>query len=366
MSDPQLKKGIFGYTAESVRVLLEDRDRMFRQAAEDAKAAEARTEELRAAVEASERELNEGVEELRTALEEIGSLRSELEVARAELASTRESARLSESAAAERDEARAEADRHAARARAAEERSTELRVELDRLNDEREIAGGDGSEVRELRSELAALQDRLEALRREHDGALRQGVTAEARIKDMQTQLTSARAELDESRRNAAGLRARLEREPAASSPEPTAGTPTAKDVSLLLQSTEETMSRIIREAKVRTDAELVEAERAWGRVQEDTRRLRAWRERVAPLVGEFRDSVEDAKARAAEIPAQLLEAIAPMTEVIETLGRRLDEMAQVAKPSPGSLESVPGEGGRHVIELREVENEADAPRGTS
>ena len=37
----QLKRGLFGYTPESVRLLLADRDKMFIRAAEQARAAEA-------------------------------------------------------------------------------------------------------------------------------------------------------------------------------------------------------------------------------------------------------------------------------------------------------------------------------------
>lgn len=358
MSDPRLKKGLFGYTEDSVRVLLEDRDRMFQQASEEARAAEARAEQLRSAVEVSERELNEGVEELRMALEETTSLRSELETVRGELDAAKASSREDASAAVDLVEARAQVARLTQRADTAESRAARLQGELEELADERLRDTSEGSSAPELEAELSSLRERLESLQDEREAALSRSLAAEARVRDFEADLTSARAELEEARRDAASLRTRVQE---GQTPPAEAGSPTAKDVSILLQSTEETMARIIQEAKIRTDAELAEAERAWGRVQEDTRRLRAWRERVAPLVGEFRESVEDARQRAAEIPAQVLEALSPMTEVVEALGRRLEEMAQVAKPTPAAGQPVPVEADKpRVIELREPEGAAD------
>jgi chromosome segregation ATPase len=361
MSDPRLKKGLFGYTEDSVRVLLEDRERMFQQASEEARAAEARADQLRSAVEVSERELNDGVEELRMALEETTSLRSELETIRGELEAAKASSREDASAAVDLVEARAQVARLTERADSAESRAARLQGELEQQRD-----ASAGSPAPELEAELSSLRENLESLRGEREAALSRNLAAEARVRDLEADLGSARGDLEEARRDAASVRTRLEQGQIPSSTQ--AGSPTAKDVSILLQSTEETMARIIQEAKIRTDAELAEAERAWGRVQEDTRRLRAWRERVAPLVGEFRDSVEDARQRAAEIPAQVLEALSPMTEVIEALGRRLEEMAQVAKPTPAAGQPVAVEAeGPRVIELREPEGAAEAPgRGTS
>ena len=47
MEAPELKRGAFGYTSRSVRLVLAGRDRLFAQASELAGAAEGRAEEVR-------------------------------------------------------------------------------------------------------------------------------------------------------------------------------------------------------------------------------------------------------------------------------------------------------------------------------
>lgn len=370
MSDPRLKRGIFGYTAESVRLLLADRDRMFLQVTEDAKAAETRVVQLQAMVDNAEKELTAGTEELRTVLEEANSLRSELELARADLEEAGALARRNEAAAAELAEARSELDREADRARFAEAEAARLRDELEQINQDlrrrEERASVEEARAADLQSELERLQGQIGSDRRERESALRDGEAAEARIRAIETELASARAELEASQRDVAVLRAQVGQPPAsaASVRPPAPGAPTAKDVSILLQSTEETMARIIQEAKARTDAELDEAERAWAKVQEDTRRLKAWRDRVAPLVGEFRNTVEEARGRATELRDQVREALAPMTDAVEALSIRLEELARVAQPAPGSLQPVGDDAeAPRVIEIRDPEGATDTPR---
>jgi chromosome segregation ATPase len=78
----RLKRGLFGYTPESVRLLLADRDKMFIRAAEVARAAEALVLELRSEVAA----LKAQVEALQGGL---GSAESEAADRRTDRAATR-------------------------------------------------------------------------------------------------------------------------------------------------------------------------------------------------------------------------------------------------------------------------------------
>ena len=65
MQPPELKLGLFGYTPESVRLILADRDTMFTRASEQARAAEALVLKLRSEAGALKTQLEEQVERLR-------------------------------------------------------------------------------------------------------------------------------------------------------------------------------------------------------------------------------------------------------------------------------------------------------------
>ena len=73
----RLKRGLFGYTPESVRLLLADRDKMFIRAAEVARAAEALVLELRAEVEALKAQVEERQGGLRPAESEAAGRRTD-------------------------------------------------------------------------------------------------------------------------------------------------------------------------------------------------------------------------------------------------------------------------------------------------
>src|SRR6266542_2135968 len=75
MQELPLKRGLFGYTPESVRLLLADRDKMFIRAAERAREAEALVLELRSEMEALKAQIEERQEALRPAEAEAANLR---------------------------------------------------------------------------------------------------------------------------------------------------------------------------------------------------------------------------------------------------------------------------------------------------
>ena len=81
----RLKRGLFGYTPESVRLLLADRDKMFIRAAELVRAAEALVLELRSEVDALKAQVEERQWGLRSAESEAADLRSDRDATRVEL-----------------------------------------------------------------------------------------------------------------------------------------------------------------------------------------------------------------------------------------------------------------------------------------
>ncbi|HYU94173.1 MAG TPA: hypothetical protein VEN95_11930 [Actinomycetota bacterium] len=85
MQELPLKRGLFGYTPESVRLLLADRDKMFIRAAERAREAEALVLELRSEMEALKAQIEERQEALRPAEAEAANLRADRDATQVEL-----------------------------------------------------------------------------------------------------------------------------------------------------------------------------------------------------------------------------------------------------------------------------------------
>ncbi len=117
----RLKRGLFGYTPESVRLLLADRDKMFIRVAEVARAAEALVLELRSEVqalkaqveqrhggvppaepEAADRRQDATRVELDRASATVAQLTTDVEAARKKLEDARELARVADAQLARR------------------------------------------------------------------------------------------------------------------------------------------------------------------------------------------------------------------------------------------------------------------------
>jgi chromosome segregation ATPase len=382
LSDSPLKRGIFGYTSKSVGLLLADRNRMFLEAAEESRLARARVAELEDAVQAAERELDQGTEELRTALEAAGALRSELEATLNVLENSKADVHRHEVRINELEVALGQRDGDAERARSAETEAEDLRGQLERvteaLRQQDDRAAAREAVTEQLRTELERTRGRIGSAHLETQAAIQRAETAEARNREVEAQLASTRsaleesvdltaslrADLDESEGDVASLRSELEVRLGSTSPPPTrigSEAATAEEVSALLRSTEEAMARIIEEARVRSDEELQEAEVVRAEVQEETEQLRAWRDRVSPLVGEVRRSVEQARTRSTDLRDRVHEALDSMTDAIMALGVRLEELGQVAaNPTTSTQGAELDTGVPRVIEIREPESEVE------
>lgn len=122
-------------------------------------------------------------------------------------------------------------------------------------------------------------------------------------------------------------------------------------------------MVRIMDGARGRAAEELREAERARRETLAEIERLAAWRDRLAPLVGAVRSSIEDARGRAAGIGDRVDEAVDPLSEAISALSDRLAAFAELAAlPADGADGPATGRP-LHVIELDEqLDERQDAP----
>ena len=85
MEAPKLRRGPFGYTSRSVRLVLADRDGSLAQASERAEAAEAQVLDVRSEAETLKTQLAEQAEQLRALGAEVAELRTDRDAARREL-----------------------------------------------------------------------------------------------------------------------------------------------------------------------------------------------------------------------------------------------------------------------------------------
>jgi chromosome segregation ATPase len=312
----QLRRGPFGFTSRSVRLVLADRDRSLVEAWERAKAAEAQVLDLRSEAETLKTQLAEAAEQLRAPGAEV-----------AELGTDRDATGRSGTA-------RGEPDPQDEAVRAAEERSGEIAF---------------------IRRELSSASWHL----------LIQGQqveSAEARIEVLEAEVRSLRPELEAGLRTAVAdleaARAAVEEAAARPAPDPSV---TSEGTSAVLEAPGWTMARM-NGAGTHATEELREAERARRETLAEIERLAAWRDRLAPLVGVVRSTIEDARERAAGIGERVDEAVAPLTEAIAELSDRLAGFAELAALAGEDTREPASERSLNPIELEEQDGAPAQP----
>jgi chromosome segregation ATPase len=341
MQAPQLKRGLFGYTSKSVRLILADRDA---RTSEQARATEAVVLGLRSGAEILRTQRAEQAEKLRALEAEAADLRADRNATRGDLeGAVADAARLGlELTATKRELETVRRDLETAR------------DELDRQDEgsqtAEELSGTRSGEIEVLRKELGLA--RRYFLIQSH-----RATRAEARIEELEAELRSVRAELDG---GLSAATAELEAahaavEEAAARPVPVSSAG-AKEPSAVLEVAGRTMARIMDGARTRATEELREAERARRETLAEIERLAAWRDRLAPLVGAVQSTIEDAKERAAGIGDRVDEAVEPLTEAIAALSDRLAAMAELAALPDEANREPASERSLNLIELDEEE----------
>ena len=350
MEAPKLKRGAFGYTSRSVRLVLAGRDGLLAQASERAGAAEAQVLDVRSEAETLKTQLAERAEQLRALGAEADDLRIDRDAARRELeGAVADAARLQlELTATRRQLETVQQDQEA----------IQLGSETARggpdLRDEPLRAGGEPS------GEIAFIRDELSSARRHFLIQSQQIKSAEARIEVLETEVRSLRPELE------AGLgaavadleaaRAAVDEVAARQAPDPSV---VAEATSAVLEAAGWTTAQT-NGAGTHASEELREVERARHETLVEIERLAACRERLGSLVGEVRSTIEDAGERAAGIGDRVDEAIAPLTDAVDELNVRLAAFAELAA-LPG--EDAPEPASERSFNLVELE-EQDAAEG--
>jgi hypothetical protein len=347
MQPPQLKRGLFGFTGPSVRLLLADRDRMFIRAAEQARTAEATAFELQAQMDSVMAKASEKEQRVVAAEAEAADLRTDRDATREEL--NRVAAQVGElraelqDASLDAQEARAEVQGANAALGLAEER---MRVAEERA------AHREG--------DLAVLRHELGSARRDFLAQIQRARTAERRIE----QLTAERdAMLEEYESELGGLAAELElARAAAPAPPPKAAPPTAQRFAAVEVSTEHGPGQVLDSVRERAEAEIRQAERTRIKIRQEVDRLAEWRAQLAPAALAVRAAIAETKLRANRVGDGVRDALDPVSDAIAALGARLDALSELsAAAAPADSESWIS-----VIELEEreqVQDEAsDAP----
>ena len=237
----QLKRGLFGYTPESVRLLLADRDKMFIRAAEQARAAEALVLELRSEVEALTAQFEERQEALRAAEAEATDLRTD------------------------RDATRVELDRAAA---SVAQLTTDVEASRKELADAQELMRVADAQLARQHGDLAVLRQELGSARRDFLIQNQRARSAENRVEELEAELLSATERLEA---ELVSTRERLEEElrwtseeldtaraaAASAPPAPAEAGPTAaEELSSVVEAAEQALGRVLDSARVRAEAE--------------------------------------------------------------------------------------------------------------
>ena len=331
----QLKRGLFGYRPESVRLLLADRDKMFIRAAEQARAAEALVLELRSEVEALKAKFEERQEALRAAEAEAVDLRTD------------------------RDATRVELDRAAP---TVAQLTTEVEAACKELADAQELVRVADAQVARQNGDLAVLRQELGSARRGFLIQNQRARSAENRVDELEAELASTRDRLEAELRwtiAELGVARAAAAEAAAAPAQAQSGPTAAEELSAVVEAVEQALGRVLDSARVRAEAEFREAERARREIREDVERLAEWRERLAPLVRAVRASIDETQLRAVQVGDGVRDAVDPVTEALQALSDRLAVLAELAGPP-----SAPDEESERALRVIEINENAPAEDG--
>ena len=316
MDAPQLRRGPFGYTSRSVRLVLADRDRVLVKASERARAAEAQMLARRSEAETLKTQLAEQAEQLRAPGAEVAELRTD-----------RDATRGSETAPGE-------PDLQDEPLRAAEERSGEIAFILQELSSARWHLLIQGQEVESAEARIEVLEAEVRSLRPE-----------------LEAGLSTAVADLE-------AARAAVEEAAARPAPDPSF---TAEGTSAVPEAAGWTTARM-NGAGTHAAEELGESERARRETLAEIERLAAFRDRLASLVGVVRSTIEDAREGAAGIGDRVDEAVDPLTSAIAELSDRLAGFAELAALAGEDTREPASERSLNPIELEEQDGAPGQP----
>ncbi len=366
MQAPQLKRGLFGYTGPSVRLLLADRDKMFLRAAEQARTAEATVLELQAEVDTLKAAASENEQRVVAAEARATEAAEKASAAQAEAADLR----------TDRNATREELNRAVAQV---EELRAEVQdARLDALEARAEVQGAKAElglaeeRMRVAEHQAARQEPDLAVLRRELGSARRDFLVQNQRARTAETQIEQLTAERDGMREEfeaelgdlAAELQlARAAAASAAVAPPPQEAINTAEELTAMVASPEQARDRVLDTARERAEAELRQAERTRREIRQEVDQLAEWRARLASAALAVRAAIAETKLRANRVGDGVRNAVDPVNDAIAALGDRLAGLSELSRPPAAESDSEPWFPVIKLEEREQVAGEAsDAP----
>jgi chromosome segregation ATPase len=285
MEQPTLKRGIFGFSASSVRQILADRERMFIRVSDEAKEARASLTKLDL---------------------ELAEIRREKERLAADLELVTADADRAHTTLAERD-AEIVAQRQAV---------TELTSQMSAARAE---VGASEEKRRSLEITLTGLREQLDATNH--------------RVSELEGELDAARVELDRAHRDLA----EVPPAPIAAAAPPPAAIVPATSLFDALSSAEDAMSSMVADAKRRGRAELERVRSERDRIEVEIHAMETWRARIAPVAGELPLAVSAMRERLAELSLRIANVLSPTEDAISELQDKLSMIGELAPYRPAN-----------------------------
>jgi septal ring factor EnvC (AmiA/AmiB activator) len=172
-----------------------------------------------------------------------------------------------------------------------------------------------------LERELSQARERLEAAERTATEAGEHATATEERIQGLEAELSAARAEL-----------ARVSQELAAKPADPILDL-LVQGLAPILETAKQSAAAMMEEAAAMSQQRIGEAEQAMLVLQDRGRSMAAWWEGVQGLIQPMMSTLEQVRARIAEVPGRVEEALAPLAETVGAVREQLGTLASASEP---------------------------------
>ena len=355
-----LKRTLFGYSSESVRLLLIERDAALDRASKSASAAEQRAEHLSRELSETQGRLTGLEEQLETAEKLRVTLTADLE-----------------GAVAQRESMEAEV--------------LPLRRELEvariELRGAKEAILGQEEQLRVAQAGSASLEDRLRQQAERLEQATAEAAESKASLRraleesaGYEAAASAEQARLTELEALVEGYRELIEGRSAAElsvEPSDALGTPagpsTASELAAVIEVAEQAVASIMDSTRVRADEELRAVDGERERIRRDVETMTAWRDRAAPMITSLQAAMHEIQSQGAEIGRRVIEALHPVSSAVSDLDSQLaslDDLARapldVSTDAEAPVVSTETEAQEEPDEVMELPEEHPAGRDTS
>jgi septal ring factor EnvC (AmiA/AmiB activator) len=172
-----------------------------------------------------------------------------------------------------------------------------------------------------LERELSQARERLEAAERTATEAGDRATATEERIQGLEAELSAARADV-----------ARMSQELAAKPADPILEL-LVQGLAPILDTAKQSAAAMMEEAAAMSQQRIGEAEQAMLALQDRGRSMAVWWDGVQGLIQPMMSTLEQVRARIAEVPGRVEEALAPLAETVGAVREQLGTLANASEP---------------------------------